>query len=265
MMGLAALPFRHRELIWELAKREIRDRYAGQAFGALWAIGHPLLLMALYIVIFNFVFPSRIGGTYDLPRDLTVYILSGLIPWLTFQEVLGRASTAITANTNLVKQIVFPIEVLPVKTVLAALPNIVFSTLAFVAYSLLTSNSLPWTLVLLPALVLALVAHMVAACYLLSAVGVYFRDLKDIIAVFTTANLFMTPILFVPRVMPPVFDLVLHLNPFSYMVWAFQDALYFGRFQHPVAWLLFLGSAPIVLALGLRVFNRLKSSFGDAL
>ena len=76
---------RHRDLTFEMAKRELSDRYAGQAFGKLWAVIHPIFLMGVFVFIFAVVFKMKIGGTRDMPLDYTVYLLSGLVSWLSFQ------------------------------------------------------------------------------------------------------------------------------------------------------------------------------------
>src|SRR5271157_5811846 len=82
-------------LIYELTRREIFDRYTGQVFGVFWTFGHPLMLTIVYIVVFGYIFKAGGGGTQALPLNYTAYILSGIIPWLVFQEVLGKSSTLI--------------------------------------------------------------------------------------------------------------------------------------------------------------------------
>ena len=111
---------RHRDLTLEMAKRELSDRYAGQVFGMVWAIGHPVFMVCLYVFIFAFVFKQKVGGTVEMPLDYTAYLLSGLVAWMSFQESLIKSCTAITGNAALVKQVVFPLEILPVKVVLAS-------------------------------------------------------------------------------------------------------------------------------------------------
>ena len=101
----------HRRLLWHQIKQELLEQHAGQMLGAAWPIVHPLFLMAVYTFIFSVVFVNRIGGTYDLPLDYTAYIMSGLIPWLAIQFALNKATTALTSNAGLIKQVVFPIEV----------------------------------------------------------------------------------------------------------------------------------------------------------
>ena len=81
----------YKSLTWEMTKSEVTDRYRGQILGWFWAILHPLILIGVYIFIFVVIFKIRIGGTREMPLDYTTYLLSGLIPWLTVQEVMSKA------------------------------------------------------------------------------------------------------------------------------------------------------------------------------
>lgn len=264
-LELISLFKRRGRLIYELTKREISERYSGQVFGALWTIGHPLLLTLVYIFIFGFVFRARAGGTIDLPLDYTAYMLSGIIPWLVFQEALGKASTVIIANANIVKQVIFPLEVLPIKSVLATIVTEVVFLFLLVIYTLITSRTLPWTYVFLPVLILFQTLGMIGISYLFSAIGVYFRDLKDFVLVFLSIAFFILPILYLPESIPAAIRPVLYLNPLSYMIWCYQDILYFGKFAHPWAWAVFLLGSLFIFIFGFRVFRRLKTMFGNVL
>src|SRR5690349_2469446 len=104
-----ALFWRHRTLTYEMARREIKDRYAGQLLGSIWAFGHPILMVGLYLVIFKYVF--RLSATsVEGSADYIVYLLSGMIPWLAIQDSLNKSTSVLVSNSRLVKQIVFPIE-----------------------------------------------------------------------------------------------------------------------------------------------------------
>lgn len=263
--ALLRLLGRHRELTLAMAKREITDRYAGQTLGWLWAVGHPLVLMGVYVFIFNVVFKVRFAGTAALPRDYTVYLLSGLIPWFAFQEAMNKGATVIVANANLVKQVVFPIEVLPVKSVLATLLTQAIASAVLVVYTLAADGGVPWTYVLLPVLWAAQVLGMIGLCYMLASVGAYFRDVKDVVQVFCTVGMYLMPIFYWPDMVPVAFRPILYLNPFSYMVWCFQDVFYFGRIEHPAAWPVFLIGSLAAFYVGFRVFLKLKVGFGSVL
>jgi lipopolysaccharide transport system permease protein len=262
---LTALLTRHRQLSVEMAKREITDRYSGQLFGFFWAIGHPLIMMLVYVFIFGFVFKVKVGGTSSLPLDYTTYLLSGLIPWLAFIESMSKASVAIVSNANLVKQIVFPVEVLPVKGVLSTfLTQFIFIGMLIV-YVLVVEKILPWTYILLPVLVVLQALAMIGASYILSAIGVYFRDIKDFVQVFSVTGVYLMPAFYLPESVPGLFRPLLYLNPFSYMIWCFQDVLYFGRFEHPYAWPIFAIFSISVFIIGYRFFRKLKLMFGNVL
>lgn len=262
---LLSLLTRHRQLTWEMTKREVTEKHAGQMLGGVWAVLHPLVLMGVYVFVFAFVFRAKIGGTRELPLDYTAYLLSGLIPWLAFQEALSKGAVAILNNASLVKQVVFPIEVLPVKGVLSVLPSQLVSVAVLVAYVAVSYGSLPWTYLLIPVLLALQVLAMVGVCFVLAPVGAYFRDLSELVRVFSFAGMYIVPIFYLPAWVPGVFEPVLYANPFSWLVWCWQDALYFGRIEHPWAWVAMASSSVLVFYAGYRLFRKLKSMLGNIL
>jgi lipopolysaccharide transport system permease protein len=260
---LVFLLTRHRQLTVEMARREISDRYAGQFFGLFWAIGHPLVLMLVYVFIFGFVFKVKITSSSALPLDYTTYILSGLIPWLAFTDVMAKSSIAIVGNANLVKQVVFPIEVLPVKGVISTLITEVIFLLLLVIYVVLGLRVTTWTYLLLPILVFLQALAMIGVGYILAAVGVYLRDTKDFVQVFNMIGLYLVPALYLPEFVPGAFQKLLYLNPFSYLIWCYQDALYFGGIRHPWAWIVFAVLSVSIFVIGYRAFRKFKLIFGN--
>src|SRR5262245_12556733 len=123
---------RHAPLIVHMTMRELRDRYVGQMLGALWAVGAPLLAMAAYVFAFTFIFRQRLG-IEDTGYGYTAFVLAGLVPWLAMTDVVSRAPVAVSGSANLVKQIVFPAEVLPLKVSLASLPQLLVGLAVVVA------------------------------------------------------------------------------------------------------------------------------------
>ncbi len=252
-----------RELIGELARRELRDRHSGQILGLAWAFGHPLMLMLLYTLLFAYVFPARSGATGSI-LDYSVNVFAGLVPWLAFQDLLSRAPSVLVGHANLVKQIVFPTEVLPVKSMLAGIAPYAIPAIFAIGYAGWhgTLGSLAW---MLPVVIALQLIAMVGAAFLLSAAGVFFRDLRDLITVFCSVNLFAQPILYNPFATPAWLDWIFAFNPFSYLVWCWQDVLFHGRITHTDAWLVLpLGSIGVFL-LGWAVFEKTRHGFGDAL
>jgi lipopolysaccharide transport system permease protein len=259
------LTLKHRQLTWEMAQREVTERYTGQLFGALWAIGHPLILMMVYLFIFGVVFKVKIGGTPDMPLDYAAYLFAGMIPWLAFQEAMAKSTTVIVNSSNLVKQVVFPLEVLPAKGVIATvMTQLVFLALLLV-YLLVKYQSLSPMVVLLPILLIVQAIAMMGVSYVLSSVGVYLRDTKDLVQVFLVVGAYLMPTFYLPSFVPPQLRALLYLNPFSYMIWCYQDVLYFGRFEHPWAWPVFFGLSLMIFTVGFLTFRRLRTMFGNVL
>lgn len=260
--GLSGVIYRRTELIWEMTKRQLRDRHMGQVLGSVWVFGHPLLLMLVYMFLFAYVFPTRFGTGGG--QDYAANVLAGIVSWLAFQDLLSRAPSIFVGHANMVRQIVFPVEVLPVKTALAsAIPYI--SGLVFTIVYSAFSQGLGWIVLAMPLVVLFQVVAMIGAAFLLSSVGVFFRDLQEFVVVFCTFNLFAQPILFNPYATPDFLNYVFMINPFSYLVWCWQDALYWGYFAHPQAWvampILSLGS----FVAGWFTFQKTRHQFGDVL
>ena len=262
---LTLLLLRHRELAIELARRDLTDRYEGQILGALWVFGHPLLMFGLYVFVFGYIFVVRTGGSVEMPRNYVIYLMAGLVPWLACADVLNRSVGTILSNAPLVRQISFPVEILPVKVVLSAAITELVTLTILIVYALWMDN-VPlfaiWTVPLLLALQLML---MIGIAYVLSALGAYLKDLKDVITFVASANFFLMPMIYLPSSTPVIFGHLFYLNPFSYQIWCWQDALYFGRFEHPWAWPVLIALSCFAYVLGYRTFGKLRPGFGDIL
>jgi lipopolysaccharide transport system permease protein len=263
---LLGLLSRHRQLTWEMVRRELTERFAGHGLGALWAIGHPIVTIAVFIFLYVLVFKQRMTAVgLETPGDFTVYMLAGLIPWLMMQEVLAKSTGAIIGNANLVKQVVFPVEILPVKIVLAAVVTQLVFLVVFVGYMLARLHTLPPTVLLVPVLMALQAVAAAGLALALSSLSCFLRDLREFVTVFCSINVFLMPVVYQPTDVPELLRPLLYVNPFSYMIWCWQDAMFFGRFEHPVAWVVFPLFAAACLALGARAFRKLKPQLGNVL
>ena len=251
---------RYKELTLTMAKREIADRYVGQTLGLAWSVGHPIFMIGVYVFVFGFVFKVKIGNSASLPLDYTTYILAGLVPWLSMQESIVKSCTVITSNSSLVKQVVFPLEILPAKSVLASLVPQMVSFALLLVYVVATSGGLWLTYALLPLVFLFQILLMTGLAFSLATVGAYFRDLKDVAQLFSVCSIYLLPIFYLPTMVPDIFKPLIYLNPFSYMIWCYQDAIYFGRIAHPIAWVVFPLLSVTTFIVGYRLFRKLKNT-----
>ena len=254
---------RHHQLLWELVRREITDKHAGQLLGAAWSFGHPLLLTAVYLFVFAVVLPARTGGNQG-GQPYVIAVLAGLTPWLAAQDSFLRGVVSISGNANLVKQVIFPIELLPLRAVLTALVPPAVITAGLIIYLLAAGHGLPWTLALLPGLWVVQIIGTAGVCFALAAVGAYLRDLRELVQVFCLVNLYLMPVFYQPDAIPESIRFLPYINPFSYAVWCYQDA-WAGSLDHPVAWVVFPVLAVLALVGGYRVFRAARPYFGNVL
>lgn len=253
----------HARLIYEMTKENIFGRYKGQFLGGFWVILHPLAITLLYLFLFGIVFAQRIGGTRELPLDYTTYILSGLIPWLTFQTAMSTSVTAVIANSSLVKQFIFPIEILPIRDVVSSLVIWFTGILATLIYVAASQHAFMATWALLPLVLLVQILAMLGVAFILSAVAVFFKDIKDFVQLFSLVAIFLMPVVFLPGWVPEIFRPLIWANPFTYMTWVYQDVIYFGRIAHPWAWVIFFVWSILAFTGGYRLFKRTKPMFGS--
>jgi lipopolysaccharide transport system permease protein len=257
--------WQHRKLTLMLAEREISEKYVGQALGGLWAVLHPMLLLGVYYFLISVVFKIRMPDVEGMPSDYFLYILSGMAPWLSFQEAVNKGAMAIRGQSSLVKQVVFPIEILPVKGVLSSFLPLCIMGALLIVYKPATGQALFPGLFFLPIALFLQTILCIGINLLTSAVGTYLRDLKDIIQALLLIIIYLLPVFYLPDMVPQTLRPLLSWNPLSHFIWCWQDVFYYNGIHHPISWaILFFGSF-IMLTLGTRVFRFLKIYFGNVL
>lgn len=257
--------WRNRSLVRELTVRDLRGGHAAHSFGALWVFAQPLVVVFTFMVIFGVVMGSRMATTAQFPGDYTSYILIGLVPWLLMQNILSRAPSVFLANANLVKQVVFPVETLPVATVLAGLATFLPALIVMVVYKLAWGGGLTALALTLPFILAAQCLLGLGITLMLSVVTPFLRDIREFVLIYITVAVYFTPAIYLPDWAPALLRPLLYLNPFSYVVWTYQDALFFGEIRHGIAWVVFAILTVLSLASGFAVFRRIRPVLGNVL
>lgn len=256
--------WRYRALLQEMTRRELVDRYAGQWFGCAWVIAHPLLMILVFLFLFAIVFNVRLPSGLDLPQDYATYLLSGLIPWLSMQAALAGASTALTSSPNLVKQAMFPIEILPLRHVLASMVPLGVGLLVLVVHQATSAEAaVQSAALLLPVAVALHLAFITGICLMLAVVGAFMRDVKDFVQLYLQVGTYLIPIVYLPGWLPEVLRPVILLNPFGHVVILYQDLLFYGGIFHWAQWAAAAVMAAILLVVGTRLFVKLQPHVAD--
>lgn len=255
----------NRWLLMSLAKREVVGRYKGSVLGLLWSFFNPLLMLAVYTFAFGMIFQARWTETEDSTEAFAVILFAGLIVYNLFSECVNRAPGLIIKNANYVKKIIFPVEILPVVVIGSALFHLVISTLVWLVFYLLLFGLPHWTVLLLPLVLLPLVLFILGISWILSALGVFLRDLEHMMSVLTTALLFMSAIFYPLEALPGPYRRLLLFNPLVTFIDQARQVMIFGRVPDPILWLSMLGGGFGIAWLGFVWFQKMRKRFADVI
>ena len=186
-------------------------------------------MLVIYTFVFGVVFKSRWSGQTGGHFEFAIILFAGLNINTLFSECANRATTLIVENTNFVKRVVFPLETLSWSVLGSALFHLLISTVVLLAISLLVNGQLPWTVLLFPIIVACFLPFVAGIIWLLASLGVFLRDLKQVVGIATAAMMFLAPILYPETMIPPQFRDLLYLNPLTVIVEAAQNVLIWGR------------------------------------
>jgi lipopolysaccharide transport system permease protein len=260
------LPFetlwRNRNLIRTLVRRDVMSRYTGSFGGVFWAILNPLMLMLTYFFVFGIVMGSTFGK--DSSRTgFALYFLAGMLPWLAFTEAIGRAPFVMQDHRNFIKKLVFPVETLPVNLVVSGLVTEFFGLILFMLALLLIRGRVPWTVVYLPLVVVPQVLFTAGLAWFLAALGVFMRDLGQVIGYLLTVLMFLTPIFYAEDRLPAFAAGFIHKNPIFVLVHSYRAALLEATAPDWVSLGWFSLAALLIFLLGHAWFYKLRKSFAD--
>lgn len=271
----ATLPLRVLRLIWgnrfliaQLIRTELSSRYRASIFGVFWTLINPFVMMLIYTLVFGGVFqakpPMSLRATTG-PADFGVFLFTGLIVFSFFSEVVSRSPQLILSNVNYVKKVVFPLEVLSVVAVGAALIQAAMNMVVLLAFTVALYGAPPATALLLPLVWLALIPMVLGGSWFLTSIGVYLRDTSQVIGFIITFMMFLGPLFYPVSAMPEKFRWLIMLNPLSYPIEASRDVLLYGVPLDPAGFLTFGAISGVVMLLGWVWFHRTRKGFADVL
>ncbi len=253
---------RHRALLGQLVKRDVLLRYRGALFGVLWIFLSPLLMLAIFAFVFGHIFQSRWPNQPDgLPFWLMLY--AGLIVFNVFGETVSRAPTAVRGHASYVKKIIFPVGILPLVPLGAALVHAAFNFLILTAALAWTGHLSPGIL-LFPLLLLPAVLLGIGAAWFLAAWGVFIKDMTQVVPLFVQMLLFLSPVFYPVSAVPPGLTFIYHANPLGAVIEAARAAM-IGQPVPWIAWAAALALGAAAVLLGHAFFQHSRDEFADAL
>jgi ABC-type polysaccharide/polyol phosphate export permease len=250
--------WKYRELLRNLVYKEMKVTYCASFLGLLWAMLIPFARIMVLWMVFSFVFKSQ-------TENFVIYLVTGVLSWNFFSTALMRSTEAISSNSNLLKKIYFPRLILPTSTVVYQLLLFGMGFVVFLPIYFLSMKSFSYSLLLYPLALLLFVGFSLGVCFMLSAVTVFYKDVKQIVEVVIYVLFWITPIVYGPEQMGGKLALLLKLNPLTHYMELFQEIIFRGLFPGMALWSFCAVAAAVSLLLGVFCFRSLEQKFVEEL
>ncbi len=241
-------------LLEELVARDIKIKYRKSVLGVLWTLLNPLLMMIVLTIVFSNLFK------FDI-EYYPIYLLSGQLIFNFYNESTSNAMSSILGNASLIKKIYVPKYLFVLSRILSSVVNLSASFLALILLMLVMRIPLYWTVVLFVFPLLLLIVFSLGVSLLLAALVVKFRDIMHLYSVFTTALLYLTPVIYTITFLPAKVRMIVMLNPITNYVLMFREVMMYGNIPDFSSILLGVAEAAVMLLIGLRVFYKMQDEF----
>jgi lipopolysaccharide transport system permease protein len=255
----------HRHLILQMTRREVVGRYRGSVMGILWSFFNPVFLLTIYTFVFSVIFKTKWGAGSDSKTEFAMILFAGLIVFNLFSETVTRAPSLILSNVNYVKKVVFPLEILPVVSILSSCFHSLVSIGVLILFRLLVGSGFSLTTILFPIIIAPLLLLSLGISWFLAALGVYIRDVSQTISLAMTALMFVSPLFFPITALPEKIRIIVYLNPLSFIIEQGREVLIFSHLPNWGGLLIYFLISGIIATLGFIWFQKARTGFADVL
>ena len=264
--SLVASLWRNRQIIAQMTKRDVVGRYKGSAMGLLWSFLNPVFMLVVYTFVFSVVFKARWGvGENESKSQFAIVLFVGMIVHGLFAEVLNRAPGLILGNVNFVKKVVFPLDILPVISMGAALFHSLISLLVLLVAFVLLNGYLHWTAIFIPLVLLPLVTLTLGLAWLLASLGVFLRDVRQTIGIVMTIMLFCSPVFYPITALPEEYRPWLIANPLTFIIEQARAVLIFGQIPNWAGLAIYSLASLLIAWIGYAWFQKTRKGFANVL
>lgn len=260
--SLATL-YERRWLLLYFIQRQLSSNYRKSFLGFLWIVLTPLLMIALYTLVFSEVVGLRFRQAPGV-ANFGLYLYCGLIPFLALTEAINKSVGSIRGNSNLVQKVVFPTEILPLSTTITGFISSMFGLGVLITLVGILERELHWTMALLPVVMAVQLVMALGASYLMAVAGAYLPDLKEVTSAFMRAMFFATPIIWPPELAYDAgLGFLVDYNPLAFLVMSYRDVVLNGQIPGatPVLWWSLF--AVTLVVGGFLLFVTVKKRFPD--
>jgi len=264
--SLARSLWSNRQLIFQMTRREVVGRYKGSVMGLLWSFINPVFMLAVYTFVFSVVFKSRWGvDGNESKTQFAIILFVGMIVHSLFAEVLNHSPSLILTNANYVKKVIFPLEILPVISMGAALFHTLVSLVVLLISFVIFNSHLHWTVIFTPLVLLPLVILTMGFAWVLASLGVFIRDVGQTIGLVTTVMMFLSPVFFPVTSMPAAYRPLIMANPITFIIEQSREVLIWDHQPNWIGLGIYTLAATAVAWSGYAWFQKTRNGFADVL
>lgn len=248
----------YKEMLFSTVRKDLRSRYRGSVLGFLWTFINPLMQLIVYAFVFKHIMRS-------VDPNYTMYIFTGLLPWIYCSSSIQISTTSIVTNANLVKKIYFPRMILPISVSATGLINYLFGLVIVFPALLLTGVHLTPYAFLMPIIMAVQFLFVTGMCMIMSALYVFFRDLEHIVSIIIMVWFYLTPVLYPISMFPEKYQKFLELNPMAHIVMAYRNVLMYETHPFNLGFIIVIFISVAVFFIGAFIFSKLQRNFAEEL
>lgn len=256
---------RNRSLIFRMTKREVTGRYRGSMLGILWSFLTPLIMLAVYTLVFSTVFQAKWGGGEGSKTEFALVLFVGMIIHGILSETLINSPPLILRNVSYVKKVIYPLEILPWVVMGATIFHGLISVLVWLLFYISVYQSLHLSIILLPLVFIPLILFSMGISWVFASLGVYIRDIGQLSGVLSTLLLFLSPIFYPASLLPEPYQTIIYLNPLTFVIEQARDVLMWGNMPDWSGLCIAVGVSALVAWLGFAWFQKTRKGFADVL
>ncbi|MCK5002681.1 MAG: ABC transporter permease [Gammaproteobacteria bacterium] len=257
--------FKNRSLIFQMTKREVIGRYRGSMLGIAWSFFNPLIMLAVYTIVFSTVFKAKWGVGSDSKTEFALVLFIGIIVHGVLAESMSNSPSLMLRNASYVKKIIFPLEILPLVVMGSTLFHALISVVVWSVFYSIVNHSLNWTVIFLPLIFVPLILFSLGVSWVLASLGVYIRDIGQMTGVLITILLFLSPIFYPATALPEPYQTIIYLNPLTFVIEQAREVLMWGNIPNWTGLIVAYIVSILVAWAGFAWFQKTRQGFSDVL
>lgn len=267
LLAMVRSLWNNRKLILQMSKREVVGRYRGSVMGLAWSFFSPVFMLFVYTFVFSEIFKLRWDSlnVEESKTQFALVLFVGMIVLNLFSEVVNRAPGLVLSNTNYVKKVLFPLEILPLISMGAAVFHTFINIGVLLAAFFVFNGYLNWTALFIPVVLFPLVFLVVGFAWILSSLGVFLRDVSQTIGIITTVLTFLSPVFYPIAAVPERFRPIIMANPLTFIIEQARDVLIWGKMPDWAGLLIYTLVAAAIAWIGFAWFQKTRKGFADVL